>query len=57
MNARDIIKLAAQLYVYDALKKKITILTNIQKGKDINIDIFMPKVTKEYQLPRSKSPW
>lgn len=27
MNARDIIKLAAQLYVYDALKKKITILT------------------------------
>lgn len=24
MNARDIIKLAAQLYVYDALKKKIT---------------------------------
>lgn len=36
MNARDIIKLAAQLYVYDALKKKITILTNIQKGKDIN---------------------
>lgn len=26
MNARDIIKLAAQLYVYDALKKKITIL-------------------------------
>lgn len=30
MNARDIIKLAAQLYVYDALKKKITILTNIQ---------------------------
>lgn len=28
MNARDIIKLAAQLYVYDALKKKITILTN-----------------------------
>ena len=45
MNARDIIKLAAQLYVYDALKKKITILTNIQKGKDINIDIFLPKVT------------
>lgn len=36
MNARDIIKLAAQLYVYDALKKKITILTNIQKGKDFN---------------------
>lgn len=31
MNARDIIKLAAQLYVYDELKKKITILTNIQK--------------------------
>lgn len=26
MNARDIIKLAAKLYVYDALKKKITIL-------------------------------
>lgn len=40
MNARDIIKLAAQLYVYDALKKKITILTNIQKGKDINVDIL-----------------
>ena len=33
MNARDIIKLAAQLYVYDALKKKITILTNIQRGQ------------------------
>lgn len=45
MNARDIIKLAAQLYIYDALKKKITILTNIQKGKDINVDIFLPKVT------------
>lgn len=45
MNARDIIKLAAKLYVYDALKKKITILTNIQKGKDINVDIFLPKVT------------
>lgn len=45
MNARDIIKLAAQLYAYDALKKKITILTNIQKGKDINVDIFLPKVT------------
>lgn len=45
MNARDIIKLAAKLYVYDELKKKITILTNIQKGKDINIDIFLPKVT------------
>lgn len=45
MNARDIIKLAAQLYVYDELKKKITILTNIQKGKDINVDIFLPKVT------------
>lgn len=44
MNARDIIKLAAQLYVYDALKKKITILTNIQKGKDINVDIFLPNV-------------
>lgn len=29
MNARDIIKLAAQLYVYDALKKKITILTKV----------------------------
>lgn len=46
MNARDIIKLAAQLYVYDALKKKITILTNIQKGKDINIDVFVPKLTQ-----------
>lgn len=29
MNARDIIKLAAQLYVYDALKKKITIFKKI----------------------------
>lgn len=37
MNARDIIKLAAQLYVYDALKKKITILTNIQKSFITNI--------------------
>lgn len=33
MNARDIIKLAAQLYVYDALKKKITILTISKKVK------------------------
>lgn len=61
MNARDIIKLAAQLYVYDALKKKITILTNIQKGKDINVDIFLPKVTDvtvsdfaKYLLPKTK---
>lgn len=37
MNARDIIKLAAQLYVYDALKKKITILTNIQKRKSYDL--------------------
>lgn len=37
MNARDIIKLAAQLYVYDALKKKITILTKdeIEKQGDM----------------------
>lgn len=48
MNARDIIKLAAQLYVYDALKKKITILTNIQKGKDINVDIFLPNSVFAY---------
>lgn len=47
MNARDLIKLAAQLYVYDALMKKITILTNIQKGKDINVDIFLPKVAEK----------
>ena len=46
MNARDIIKLAAQLYVDDYLKKKMTILANAEKGKDINIDIFMPKVTE-----------
>lgn len=46
MNARDIIKLAAQLYVSDALKKNITVLTNIQKGKDINIDVFVPKLTQ-----------
>lgn len=45
MNARDIIKLAAQLYVYDALKKKITILTNIQKGKDINKNRITRKET------------
>lgn len=31
MNDRDIIKLAAQLYVYDALKKKITIRRNRSK--------------------------
>lgn len=30
MNARDIIKLAAQLYVYEESKKNITVLTNIQ---------------------------
>lgn len=46
MNARDIIKLAAQLYIDDYLKKKTTILANAEKGKDINIDIFMPKVTE-----------
>lgn len=34
MNARDIIKLAAQLYVYDALKKKITI-DEIEKQGDM----------------------
>lgn len=39
MNARDIIKLAAQLYVYDALKKKITILTNIQYPKRKSYDL------------------
>lgn len=33
MNARDIIKLAAQLYVYDALKKKITIRAEVSKAK------------------------
>lgn len=38
MNARDIIKLAAQLYVSEEFKKNITVLTNIQKGKDINIE-------------------
>lgn len=46
MNARDIIKLAAQLYVYEESKKNITVLTNIQKGKDINIDVFVPKLTQ-----------
>lgn len=30
----------------DYLKKKTTILANAEKGKDINIDIFMPKVTE-----------
>ena len=33
MNARDIIKLAAQLYIYDALKKKITILRCKNKSR------------------------
>lgn len=37
MNARDIIKLAAQLYVYDALKKKITI---IRQGAKINQELL-----------------
>lgn len=46
MNARDIIKLATQLYVHEELKKNITVLTNIQKGKDINIDVFVPKLTQ-----------
>lgn len=46
MNARDIIKLAAQLYVSEEFKKNITVLTNIQKGKDINIDVFVPKLTQ-----------
>ena len=36
MNARDIIKLAAKLYIDDYLKKKTTILANAEKGKDIN---------------------
>lgn len=48
MNARDIIKLAAQLYVYDALKKKITILTNIQSGKT-NKECF-PTTIEEYDM-------
>lgn len=46
MNARDIIKLAAKLYVDDYLKKKTTILANAEKGKDINIDVFVPKLTQ-----------
>lgn len=37
MNARDIIKLAAQLYVYEEFKKNITVLTNIQSS---NIKTF-----------------
>ena len=37
---------AAKLYIDDYLKKKTTILANAEKGKDINIDIFMPKVTE-----------
>lgn len=43
MNARDIIKLAAQLYVDDALKKKITILTNIQ---DVTVSDFAKHLQK-----------
>ena len=35
-----------KLYIDDYLKKKTTILANAEKGKDINIDIFMPKVTE-----------
>lgn len=61
MNTRDIIKLAAKLYIDDYLKKKTTILANAEKGKDINIDIFMPKVTEvtisdfaKYLLPKTK---
>ena len=46
MNVRDIIRLTAKLYIDDYLKKKTTILANAEKGKDINIDIFMPKVTE-----------
>lgn len=46
MNARDIIKLAAQLYIDDYLKKKTTILANAEKGKDINIDILCQKLRK-----------
>lgn len=46
MNARDIIKLAVQLYVHEEFKRKITVLTNIQKGKDINVDVFVPKLTQ-----------
>lgn len=46
MNARDIIKLAAKLYVDDYLEKKTTILANAEKGKDINIDVFVPKLTQ-----------
>lgn len=47
MNARDIIKLAAQLYVYEESKKNITVLTNIQKGKDINIDVFVEMLCED----------
>lgn len=46
MNDRDIIELAAKLYIDDYLKKKTTIIANAEKGKDINIDIFMPKFTE-----------
>lgn len=53
MNARDIIKLAAKLYIDDYLKKKTTILANAEKGKDINIDIFMPKVKVERSIKTS----
>ena len=37
MNARDIIKLAAKLYIDDYLKKKTTILANAEKGKDLSL--------------------
>lgn len=57
MNARDIIKLAAQLYVYDALKKKITILTNIQKGKDIKVtDVTVSDFAKHLQKAIESQP-
>lgn len=40
MNARDIIRLAAKLYIHDELKKKITILTDVKKGADIKVDVY-----------------
>lgn len=52
MNARDIIKLAAQLYVYDALKKKITILTNIQFYRRNEATVFQLQRLSIQFIPR-----
>lgn len=45
MNARDIIKLAAKLYIDDYLKKKTTILANAEICENCLTEILDKKIT------------